>query len=157
MLNQSGEVAGSYTGSSLYVSHGYVMDTLGNITTFDPPDSTDTFVTGINSSGEIAGYYAIGGAYYGFVRDASGSITTFTVAGLLVVAGVADNGNVYGMSRTATKDLGWKYTAAGILSYFEDPSAGPLGTLPLCVSSSDKAAGIYFDSNGDAQDFEMSE
>jgi hypothetical protein len=44
-----------------------------------------------------------------------------------------------------------------VLSLFEDPSGGPLGSLPECVASSDKAVGIYFDSQGDGQDFEMSE
>jgi len=88
------------------------------------------------------------------VRDASGNITTFTVSGLALVAGIADTGNVYGMNQTG-KDRGWKYTSAGVVSSYNDPSAGSKGTFPLCVSSTDKVAGYYWDSQGVVHQFEM--
>jgi hypothetical protein len=157
-LSQNGEVVGSYTaGFPATVTHGYTMDTFGNITSFDPPDSQDTFVAGINSTGEVAGYYAVGNVYNGFTMGTSGTLATFTVPGLAVVAGIADNGNVYGMNHTTTLFRGWKYTAAGVLSYFEDPNAGPQGTLPLCVSGSAEVVGTYSDSQGISYDFEMAQ
>lgn len=158
-LNQNGEVAGTYLGPEPNLEPGgYLLSASGSITTIEVAGALYTQVYGINSSGEIAGQYlGAGGLYYGFVQNSSGAITTFSVSGLQIVAGIADSGNIYGMSRTTTKDRGWKYTAAGVLSYFADPSAGPLGTLPVCVASSDRVAGIYWDSSSDAQDFEMSE
>jgi hypothetical protein len=156
ILSQNGKIAGSYTaGSPGTSSHGYVRDTLGNITTFDPPSSSDTFVYGINANGEVAGQYSgLGGN--GFVRDSSGNITTFTVSGLALVAGIADAGNVYGMNQTG-KDHGWKYTSAGAVSSFNDSSAGPKGTFPLCVSGDNKVAGYYWDSQGIVHEFEMTQ
>jgi hypothetical protein len=47
-------------------------------TTFDPPDSFDTYVTGINN-GAVTGYYW-DGVNHGFVRVADGTITEFDPA-----------------------------------------------------------------------------
>jgi hypothetical protein len=156
-LSENGQVAGTYLGAepNLYPG-GYVMDTSGNITTVAVPGALYTQVYGINSNGEVAGqYYGAGGLYYGFVQAASGTITTFTVPGLVLVSGIADNGNVYGVNLTRTTNRGWKYTAAGVLSYYQDPDAGPSGTLPLCVSSNGEVVGMYVDSQGISYDFEM--
>ena len=158
LLSQNGEVAGTYTDAS-FLSHGFVRDTLGNITTFDavvPGGITDGY--GINASGEIAGEYLQSGSYQGFVRDTLGNITTFKISGLPYagVAGIADNGNVYGVSKTGS-DRGWKYTGAGVVSYFNDPSAGPKGSSPSSASGNNKAAGVYWDSQGVLHDFYMSQ
>jgi hypothetical protein len=154
VLNQGGEIAGSYVaGSPGTSSHGYVRDTSGNITTFDPTTSSDTFVNGINANGEVSGQYSgLGGN--GFVREASGNIITFTVSGLAVVAGITDLGNVYGMNQTG-QDHGWKYTSAEVVSSYNDPDAGSKGTFPSCVSGNDKVAGYYWDPQGVVHQFEM--
>src|SRR5436853_342841 len=52
------------------------------ITSFDPPGSVGTFPSSINDAGEITGSYRTSdGAAHGFVRDASGTITSFDAPG----------------------------------------------------------------------------
>lgn len=152
-LNQSGQVTGYY--ADKIGAHGYVRDTFGNITTFDVPGASDTFVTSINASGQTAGYSTSVGVVTSlpFVRDSAGNVTTFTITGFNGVAGIADNGDIYGayINSTGTA-FGWKRTNSGVISFFKDPSAGPLGTFPTCVSGNGKVGGYYF-SKGVAHDF----
>jgi hypothetical protein len=154
VLNQSGEVAGTYTvvttGSTFY---GYVMDTAGNITTFGVPDSEETYVSGMNASGQVTGYYYDGDNAQPFFRDEYGNITTFSVTGYLWNAGIEDNGNTVGSYQASGTDKGWQMTAAGDLTYFKDPSAGSQGTHSSCVSSNGKIAGYYWDSEGNVHNF----
>ncbi len=152
-LSQSGQVTGDYVDK--VTRHGFVRDAFGNITTFDVPGETGTSVTSINTGGEIAGYYNAAGFVnpLEFVRDAAGNVTTFTITGFNGVAGIADNGDVYGAYINSTgTGFGWKRTSAGVISFFKDPSPGPLGIFPTCVSGNGKVAGFYF-FKGIAHDF----
>src|SRR5438034_2620594 len=62
-INPAGQIAGSYFqistrfGDVFHVNRGYLRNPDGTIVTFDVPGSTDTFVTGINSAGQIVGSY----------------------------------------------------------------------------------------------------
>ena len=79
-INAGGEIAGTFA-TSTTEAEGFLRDALGNITTFTVSGATTRYgiyVTGLNSSGEIAGYYEDGDGY-GFLRDASGNITSFTL------------------------------------------------------------------------------
>jgi len=55
-IDQAGDIAGSYTLGLNY--HGFVRNPYGTITSFDPPEGTQTHVTGINDEGAIVGYYS---------------------------------------------------------------------------------------------------
>jgi hypothetical protein len=78
---------------------------------FDPPGSIFTVPRAINSSGEIAGYYEDSGlTLHGFLRDASGSITTFDMPG-------AATGNVTGTIPQALNDSG------EVVGYYNPTSA----------------------------------
>jgi hypothetical protein len=80
-INDAGQVTGYYVDSG-FVSHGFVLDAVGAITSFDPPGSTGTFPSSMNNSGQITGSYVdSGGVYHGFVRDARGTITSFDPPG----------------------------------------------------------------------------
>src|SRR5437667_12791356 len=49
-----------------------------SITSFDPPGSTRTRPASINNAGAVTGYYLDSrGIEHGFIRDASGLITSF--------------------------------------------------------------------------------
>src|SRR5215469_7560084 len=49
-----------------------------HITSFDPPNSDDTYAVAINGSGAVAGFYDIlDGNRHAFVRAADGTITVF--------------------------------------------------------------------------------
>jgi ABC-type amino acid transport substrate-binding protein len=155
LLNQSGQIAGTYVsteavgGDICYCEHGYTMDTLGNITTFDGPGAVATYVAGVNAGGQITGQYTlsiINLAWQTYFRDASGDITTFSVADWYSTAGIEDNGNVVGAYLTQGTYYGWQRNSVGEITFFKDPNAGNKGTLPTCVSGNGKVAGYYIDS-----------
>ena len=56
MINVEGIITGSYTDANL-AQHGFVRETDGLITSFDPPRGRHTTATGINASGVITGSY----------------------------------------------------------------------------------------------------
>src|SRR5690606_19383112 len=66
-------------------THGFVRDSGGTITVFDPPSSVATSVTGINAGGAIVGNYGdgSGSGWHGFVRANDGTFTEFDVPGNL--------------------------------------------------------------------------
>jgi hypothetical protein len=77
-INAAGEIAGVLfddTGST----HAFVRDSAGNITTFDGPDAIYTATTSINDSGLILGVWQPGNIAQGFLRDAEGNFTSFSV------------------------------------------------------------------------------
>lgn len=68
------------------MSHGFVRDPHGKITSYDAPGAgtgigQGTTGYGINKKGEIAGYYSDDLGYHGFVRSPNGKITTFDAPG----------------------------------------------------------------------------
>jgi hypothetical protein len=69
-INDEGIVTGSYTDADM-VQHGFVPETDGIITPFDPPRGRNTTATGINASGVITGSYLYdwnGQTSIGFLR-----------------------------------------------------------------------------------------
>jgi hypothetical protein len=64
------------------VAHGFLRDATGTITGFDSSGSVGTYATGVNSSGQIVGYY-LDGNYdpHGFERAKNGTIHTFDPSG----------------------------------------------------------------------------
>jgi hypothetical protein len=102
-----GTIMGVYADAdSLY--HGFLLDTNGAVTTFDAPDAghvpgsfQGTVPWGINTNGEITGYYTDEtNVNHGFVRDKQGAIVEFDVpgmAGLGPWASIAPNGAVTGL------------------------------------------------------------
>ncbi len=72
------------------MSHGFVRDTNGNITTFDAPGGIGTTIaSSIDSTGAIAGTYTdVNFRFRGFVRASNGNFSTFEVppAGTIAVS-----------------------------------------------------------------------
>jgi len=100
----NGTIMGVYADAdSLY--HGFLLDTNGAVTTFDAPDAGNvpgsfqgTVPWGINTNGEITGYYTDQtNVNHGFVRDKHGTIAEFDVpaaANMGPWASIAPNGAV---------------------------------------------------------------
>jgi hypothetical protein len=66
-INDAGVITGNYLGCG---AHGFVRDSGGKITTFDPPRSTRTFPTSINDAGAITGWFTYAhGWEHGFLRS----------------------------------------------------------------------------------------
>ena len=80
-INPAGEISGTYYDAN-NVGHGFLRDPDGAITSVDVPDSTGaTYVTGMNPTGEITGYYDDDDEWpqpqRGFLRSPDGAYTTF--------------------------------------------------------------------------------
>src|SRR5205085_4723489 len=81
----------------------------GTYTLFDVPGSLATYATGINSAGDVVGYYVdSSGNFNGFVLSA-GSYTTITYPGATVthLFGINDNNQIVGT--TPNPDIGFLY------------------------------------------------
>jgi hypothetical protein len=182
-INDSGEIAGIYYDSSS-VPHGFVRSASGTFTEFSAPggghftnNATDQIlgisVMGIDAAGDVAGsYYDTNLAQHGFLRAANGTFTTLNAPGAGaspcpqygtgsrlcgtfavvldatgdITGGYADsNGIAHGFVRPAE---------TGIISSFDDPSAGSTGSMQGTLGSSliSNASGItivgaYADTN----------
>ena len=86
IINQGGAIAGYYNDSAL-ISHGFVREKNGAITTFDVPGARTSAGQGtvsyaISPGGGITGYYLDGAdVSRGFLRDRNAVITTFDAPG----------------------------------------------------------------------------
>src|SRR2546426_4133413 len=77
-------------------------------TTIDVPDATSTLPTGINSRGDIVGFYEAGGTFHGFLLS-QGTFTTVDVPGSTSTfqPGINSRGDIVG-----------SYEAGGVLHGF---------------------------------------
>src|SRR5262249_55974643 len=120
----------------------------------DPSGALGTFAQGINTSGQIAGYYLDGSnSSHGFLLS-GGTYTTLddplasAVAGGTAALGINGAGQIIGYYRDASfKYHGFLYSGGGYTT-LDDPSAGPLGTVPYGVNASGQIVGYYFDGSG---------
>lgn len=159
-ISTTGAVDGTYWDSA-DVSHGFVRDPDGNITTFEvkepPGGSTET--AGINPAGAIVGIFTdANGIAHGLVRAADGVITVFDVplqdaVGQNTVSEAIDpSGAVTGFYNDQNKvHHGFLRSADGKFTYFDVPAAGNLsakqGTVPMFIDPEDRVSGFYIDSN----------
>ncbi len=173
-INGSGEIAGDYSttlttssGTNSF-SHGFVRSASGTITTFDaePLPTTygstnpGTYVIAINASGMVAGFYIDGvGAEHGFLRSASGTITTFEApnAGTgseqgTIVTGIDASGDVIGAYADSNNAIhGFVRNAStGTITVIDAPGAGALtyqGTYPDAIDAAGDISGSFTDAN----------
>ena len=107
-INNPGAIVGYFTSGSGpdFHSHGFLYDKRGTFTRIDVPfaGATDTFLSGINSSGIMVGYYVDAGGTHGFV-DIAGRFLSLdapeTPPGIGTFAlSINDNGatTAYGLS-----------------------------------------------------------
>ena len=154
-INNNGVVAGGFLDSSGL--HGFLRDAAGNVTTFDPPGSVGTTVTGINDLNEVVGYYILapGAPAHGFLRNGAGKFTVFNAApgkntlptainNSGVVAGHFDDNNRVNI-HSFVRD------ALGKITIFDAPRAGEQfneGTQATCINNSGQIAGYYTTTGG---------
>lgn len=139
-INSSGEIAG-YFQDMQNVTHGFVRESGGAITVFDPPSSTATWATSINTSGQISGYYNVSaGPQQAFIRNSDGSFTTFAVPRAISLTfnavfnpqtvAINDSGETAGVMVTngGTAE-GWIRSPQGTVSSFQ--TCGQTGIVAL--------------------------
>ncbi len=147
-INANGEVAGIYEDSS-YVVHGFLREPNGAITTFDVANETVTSltVTGINSSGQVSGWYyqPSQSVEHGFLRDANGTITVIDASPVgaknTFVTGLNDLGAMTGYYQLNSIYYGFVRDAQGVFTSFSAQSSP--GTYPAGINVSGQVAGTY--------------
>jgi uncharacterized membrane protein len=163
IINPNGAIAGYYVDSS-GVSHGFLRDKNGAITTFDVPGAgtgpdEGTLSYAISETGAITGYYFDSAdVSHGFLRDNNGVITTFDVPG----SGTAPLQGTYGGGFTPMGTIMGNYLDADNLSHgflrnddgtfttFDAPGAGHVpgsddGTYPFGINANGAITGWYVD------------
>jgi hypothetical protein len=119
------------------------------IITFDPPGSLQTAPQGINDLGQVVGTYWNGVVSYGFIRDPTGVIVSFGVAGSSNTQAVAINasGETTGYYYDSSNlPHGFVRSPSGSITSFDPP--GSSFTVPRSINSSGQVAGGYANENG---------
>jgi len=162
-MNGANAVTGWYVDSN-NVSHGYLRNGHGIITTFDAPGAgtaagQGTYSWSINQNEAVtASFVDSNGVNHGFLRAADGSFWVFDVFGAgkgagqgtvpeginakaVIVGNIIDaNGVNHGFQRTPDRQtVRFRVPAAG--------TAKGQGTVPLTNNPSGATTGAYFDSN----------
>jgi hypothetical protein len=163
-VNDAGQIAGWYSDGRTV--HGFLLDTSGNYTSFDPPGSVSTTPDGINGAGQISGVYNTSGTStnVAFLRDSAGNFVTFGGTGscgdAVVNAVLSASGEVAG---TCSYHGGRRYTffirtASGILTEYGDVFGGTVIFVQAindrnilagyCTDAAGLAHGFWGDSSG---------
>jgi hypothetical protein len=146
-LNAFGVSTGSYySGTNFGTGHGYVRQSGGRITSFDPTGSTNTVPASINLEGTIVGTFSDAGfANHGFIRSANGTITTFDVPGSFnytSAVGITPFGIITGSWADLQGSHGFVRYPNGAFSKFDVP--GP----PQAINFWGEIVGQFTDSDG---------
>jgi hypothetical protein len=161
-IDQDGTTVGFYKDADL-VTHAFMRDNLGNITTIDPPGAASigfasprAQALSINAEGVIAGYYDdASGVSHGFVRDKRGNFATFDapgagngfIAGGTLAASINNGGTVAG--RFVDANLvhhGFVRDSHGNFATFDAPGASNVsdsGTWAESINEEGAVTGYY--------------
>lgn len=165
VIDDMGNVAGYYTNPLEYNVHGFFRDKNGHFTTFDAPNAgaqpdQGTYVTGLNSSGYIAGWVAdANGVAHGFLRAPDGAMSVIDISNAgtgpdqgTKVIGLNENGAVTGWFLNARNRIhGFLRDIDGNVTLIDVNKAGNdsnQGTTALAVNNYNVVAGDYVDSAG---------
>ena len=173
-INAGGDVTGFYVDAN-HLSHAFIRAADGTITApIDAPGAgttgggkgfsfSGTIAVGIDTAGDIAGIYAdTNSVYHGYLRTASGTITTFDVTGAgttglfpgTIPTSMNPGGDIAGFyADTAGINHAFirNFTTATITAPLDAPNASKSGmfngTVPFGINASDALTGVYFDAN----------
>jgi probable HAF family extracellular repeat protein len=136
-INDSGQVAGTYADNmEPSNNHGFLYKD-GRITSVDVPGYPDTVVTGINSSGQIAGYATDElGDIQGFLYSGGRFITTGLETSDYFL-GINDNGQIVGFSSDSLDYFFIATPAQPVAGFTESQSH----TAPITVCFRDTSTG----------------
>jgi hypothetical protein len=147
-VSDSLSVTGYYRDSSQHI-HGFVRNSLGEITSFDVPGSLATQPVGIDEAGEIAGIYDVApGVHRGFIRLPTGQITTFNPAGSVgstIPTAINASGAVVGMYSTTNvvpPGFGFLRYPNGSIATFG--ITGSTYVNPQSINTGGEVTGQYF-------------
>jgi probable HAF family extracellular repeat protein len=114
------------------------------ITLDDPSGNPGTTVAyGINSSGQVVGFFSNGTGTHGFVYTA-GVFTTLDVPGAsnTVATGINDSGQIVGYYSDATGSYGFVDTGGVFATTIQDPIGHPGNTSAWGINNSGQVVGL---------------
>ena len=125
-INDVGVAAG-YATDTTGVYHGFVRTASGRFTVFDPPGSMGTLVNGIDTTGDIVGWFytATGGEC--FIRSAAGGFTLFQATHASIICdatAINSKGDVAGYQSTERSEYGFLRVPSGQIKQFLKLSSG---------------------------------
>ena len=152
-VNDSMTVAGYYVNQAGR-TEGFFRSADGDVTTFVVPGNAVTSPVSINAGGEIAGNFNDGRDFSGFLRDANGTIATFSPGGrfpgFTYVTGINKEGIIvgyYGATRGLPPMHGFIRGVHGTIDTFDVPGSDI--TQPVAINAAGEIAGVYYFGTGD--------
>ena len=144
-------IAGSYSDTSEF-DHSFVRAPDGTITTFDPPNATQSASEAINKKGEVAGHFlASTGPHHrqfvGYLREPDGSFRTVEPAGSISTycTGINASGVIVGSYEDGAGVFhGFVRATDGTITSFDPANAD--GTYTGGINTAGEIAGSYLDS-----------
>jgi probable HAF family extracellular repeat protein len=128
-------------------------------TTIDDPLGTGTEAFGINSSGQIVGYYLAGGAAHGFLYS-GGIYTTLDDPDPLATAtfaqGINNAGQIVGYYRDSNGNAHGFLDSNGTFTTLDDPDPLATSTFAQGIDDAGQIVGYYTEANGSRHGFRYS-
>lgn len=147
VINDAGAVAGNYTSSNDYLTHGFLLTPVGTFISFDPPNSYNTIPTGINSNGAITGLSPYGNQ--AFLRNPDGTFAVFAPSLNTNATGINNQGKIIGYVEYDTINgppIGFLWTAKGGINSNVFPGSGA-NVFPYAINPSGTITGNYVNYN----------
>jgi uncharacterized membrane protein len=113
--------------------------------TFSADSAQRMYPQSINRSGAVTGYWQSNGNSFfnGFVRDARGTITTFTVGSLPTCpVSINDTGTIAGYTCVSNNQHGFVRTSGGTVTTFDPPDSK--GTTTQAINAEGAIAGYFY-------------
>jgi probable HAF family extracellular repeat protein len=144
-VNAAGTIAGEYRGSIDGVSHAFLGEVNGSLTTIDVPDGESPQIADINAAGDVVGSFVDAqNVKRGFVRTSEGTITKFDYPGATSTTPVAINwgGQIVGYYSDSTgKTHGFLRSPNGHMAPIDFPGADT--TTPTDINAGGEIIGQY--------------
>ncbi|MGZ6018113.1 MAG: PEPxxWA-CTERM sorting domain-containing protein [Phenylobacterium sp.] len=117
------------------------------------PLATSTSVLDINNSGWMTGNVVVGGQTLGFIRDAGGTYTTFSVNTDTFGRGIDNHNNILGYATDATQsfatDNEYMRTPGGVVTLLQNPNtSAPLHGIGQGANDAGAIVGDYIATPG---------
>ena len=155
-INRAGQIAGTFMDAGNKF-HGFLRAPTGAFTTIDIPGAIGTFAQGINDAGQVVGAFTKPDSDYtqpdggvqpflphGFLRTATGALTTFGVPGAANTTAINSPGQIVGTFMDArNKFHGFLRAPTGAFSTIEVPVPGATGTHAFGINDSGQIVGFF--------------
>jgi len=127
-------------------SNGAVVQT-AHLITFDGPGANQTYVSGVNNSGTVTGFYADNSGDHGFLRGLAGAFLTFDIHNAQsIYPDSINSGSAVAGNYTGANQHAFMRTPDGAIELFDLPGSLPSSSgNPLAINDSGFIAGAYFD------------